>query len=193
MLIFLDSSIFCADFHLTSTSFELLKDYICKGGNWLCFSEIVIDEVKNKYKERITGLWQKANSDIQELNKSMVTNVPTIPEEHISSEMKSYEDFWDMIPFQYGNGAPEDYPTTTHRDVVHRALERKKPFKDDGKDGYRDYLIWLTFLNVVHHYGLYPVKQTMKKMASYCRIETTTGGHSHGKKVYESRASDQHH
>lgn len=61
MLIFLDSSIFCADFHLTSTSFELLKDYICKGGNWLCFSEIVIDEVKNKYKERITGLWQKAN------------------------------------------------------------------------------------------------------------------------------------
>ena len=154
MLIFLDSSIFCADFHLTSTSFELLKDYICKGGNWLCFSEIVIDEVKNKYKERITGLWQKANSDIQELNKSMVTNVPTIPEEHISREMKSYEDFWDMIPFQYGNGAPEDYPTTTHRDVVHRALERKKPFKDDGKDGYRDYLIWLTFLNVVHHYAM---------------------------------------
>lgn len=44
--------------------------------------------------------------------------------------------------------------TTTHRDIVHRALERKKPFKDDGKDGYRDYLIWLTFLNVVHHYAM---------------------------------------
>ncbi|MED9821221.1 MAG: hypothetical protein U0J65_04240, partial [Christensenellales bacterium] len=39
-------------------------------------------------------------------------------------------------------------------------------------------------------HGLFPVKQTMKKMASCCRIETTTGGHSHVKKVYESRASD---
>ena len=122
MLIFLDSSIFCADFHLTSTSFELLKDYICKGGNWLCFSEIVIDEVKNKYKERITGLWQKANSDIQELNKSMVTNVPTIPEEHISSEMKSYEDFWDMIPFQYGNGAPLIAPVSGSKTAVPQTL-----------------------------------------------------------------------
>ena len=65
MLIFLDSSIFCADFHLTSTSFELLKDYICKGGNWLCFSEIVIDEVKNKYKainEQIQNIAQKKDT-----------------------------------------------------------------------------------------------------------------------------------
>lgn len=154
MLIFLDSSIFCADFHLTSTYFELLKDYICKGGNWLCFSEIVIDEVKNKYRERITALYQKANSDIKELNKNTIANVPTIPEEYINSEMKSYEDFWDMLPFQYGNGTPENYPAITHKDVVHRALERKKPFKDDGKDGYRDYLIWLTFLNVVHDYTM---------------------------------------
>lgn len=47
--------------------------------------------------------------------------------------------------------------------------------------------------NAIDDTGLYPVKQTMKKMASCCRIETTIGGHSHGKKVYESRASDQHH
>lgn len=154
MLIFLDSSIFCSDFHLTSTNFELLKNYICKGGSWLCFSEIVIDEVKNKYKEKITALLQKANSDIQELNKSTVTNLPTISQEHINNEIKKYEDFWDMIPFQYGNGMPEGYPTIAHKDVVHRALERKKPFKDDGKDGYRDYLIWLTFLDVVHHYAM---------------------------------------
>lgn len=59
MLIFLDSSIFCADFHLTSTSFELLKDYICKGGNWLCFSEIVIDEVKTNIKKESLGFGKK--------------------------------------------------------------------------------------------------------------------------------------
>lgn len=84
------------------------------------------------------------NSDIKELNKNTIANVHTIPEEYISSEKKSYEDFWDMLPFQYGIGPPENYPAITHKDVVHRALERKKPFKDDGKDGYRDYLIWLT-------------------------------------------------
>lgn len=56
MLIFLDSNIFCADFHLTSTYFELLKDYICKGGNCLCFSEIVIDEVKTNIEKNYCTL-----------------------------------------------------------------------------------------------------------------------------------------
>lgn len=70
MLIFLDSSIFCSDFHLSSKYFELLKAFVTKGGNWICFSEIVIDEVKNKYKERIKAQIQKANSEIRELNRS---------------------------------------------------------------------------------------------------------------------------
>lgn len=154
MLIYLDSSIFCADFHLTSTYFELLKAYIRKGGNWLCLSEIVIDEVKNKYREKITAHVQKINSETRELNKIIDVDTPLISEEYIKSVIERYEQFWDIFPFEYGNGTPEQYPTISHKDVVLRALERRKPFKDDGKDGYRDYLIWLTFLDVVSHYTM---------------------------------------
>lgn len=154
MLIFLDSSIFCSDYHLTGICFELLKEYVSRGGNWVCFSEVVIDEVKNKYKEKINELFRKVNSDIHELNKSMVSEVASVSEGCIKDEIKKYETFWDMIPFEYGSGMPEEYPTPSHRDVVQRALERKKPFKEDGKDGYRDYLIWLSFLDVVSHYNM---------------------------------------
>jgi hypothetical protein len=152
MLIFLDSSIFCSDFHLSSTYFELLKAFVTKGGNWICFSEIVTDEVKNKYKEKIKSQVQKANFEIRELNKIFYIETPLISEESIKGELKRYDDFWDILPLEYGYGSTENYPTILHRDVVQRALERKKPFKEDGKDGYRDYLIWMTFLNAVSHY-----------------------------------------
>lgn len=154
MLIFLDSSIFCSDFHLTSTNFELLKAYISKGGSWLCLSEIVIDEVKNKYKEKITTQFQKVNSEIRELNKIILLDIPLVTEELIKKELNDYDSFWDMFPFEYGNGSSEGYPKNSHKEIVQRALERKKPFKEDGKDGYRDYLIWLTFLDVVSHYTM---------------------------------------
>lgn len=151
MLIFLDSSIFCSDFHLSSTNFELLKSYVTKGGNRLCLSEIVIDEVKNKYREKITAQLQKVNSEIRDLNKIMYVETQIINEECIKNEVKRYEEFWDMLPFEFGYGSSEQYPAISHRNVVQRALERKKPFKEDGKDGYRDYLIWITFLNAVSH------------------------------------------
>ncbi len=92
------------------------------------------------------------NSEIREFNKSSLVDIPVAAEELIKNEADNYEKFWDMLPFEYGNGSPEDYPIVSHKIVVQRALERKKPFKEDGKDGYRDYLIWLSFLDVVSHY-----------------------------------------
>mgnify|MGYP000112568906 CR=1 FL=1 len=76
MLIFLDSSIFCSDFHLTSTNFELLKNYICKGGSWLCFSEIVIDEVKNKYKEKISISCEKSIKNVDFYMRAVMNLLP---------------------------------------------------------------------------------------------------------------------
>ena len=122
MLIFLDTNIFCTDFQMTSTSFELLKNFITKGGNWLCVPEIIIDEVKNKYREQITELYQKANSGIRELNKHISTDVSLISEEQITTEIENYNKLWDIWPFEYGNGLPETYPNISHKEVVQRAL-----------------------------------------------------------------------
>ena len=48
---------------------------------------------------------------------------------------------------------PEDYPQISHREVVQRALLRKKPFRADGRTGYCDYLAWLTCLNTARMYS----------------------------------------
>lgn len=154
MLIFIDTSIFCSDFWMKSISFELLKSYVNKGDNWLCLSEVVIDEVKNKYSEKITELFQRSNADIREWNKKGCTKIPFISEEQLQHEIECYNQYWDNCSFELGNGLPESYPDISHKDVVQRALERKKPFKSDGKDGYRDYLIWVTFLDVVKHHTM---------------------------------------
>ena len=41
---------------------------------------------------------------------------------------------WSILP----------YPTVEHREVVARALARRRPFDKRGHDGYRDTLIWET-------------------------------------------------
>ncbi len=154
MLIFLDSNIFCSDFYQISTNFELLKSYISKGGSWLCLSEIVIDEVKNKYREKITAQVQKINNGIRDLNKYVDKYASIISDEYIQDEFKKYSDFWDMLLFEYGDSCPERYPSISHQEVVQRALQRKKPFNEDSKDGYRDFLIWRTFLEAVGRYSM---------------------------------------
>lgn len=190
MLIFLDTNIFCTDFQMTSTSFELLKNFIAKGGNWLCVPEIIIDEVKNKYREQITELYQKANSGIRELNKHTSTDMCLISEEQIATEIENYNKLWDIWPFEYGNGLPETYPNISHKEVVQRALERKKPFKSDGKDGYRDYLIWVTFLDVVSHYSMEDACFVTLNTRDFSDVENKDSLHQHLKNDLKDKGID---
>lgn len=46
----------------------------------------------------------------------------------------------------------EEYPSVSHKEIVNRALLRKKPFKQDGSTGYRDYLVWLTCIALARTY-----------------------------------------
>ena len=45
--------------------------------------------------------------------------------------------FWKCFIIESGMMVAEDYPEASQKDIVQRALQRKKPFKADGSTGYQ--------------------------------------------------------
>lgn len=149
MLIVLDSNILIKDFYMRKANMQLLRKF-----GKVVIPEIVYDEVRNKHRERRRSALADVNKKIDEYNdlipgKAKVEDVKTIEE-----EMKGYDDFLTGFMFEMGTYPPESYPDISHKDVVARALARKKPFKADGKDGYRDFLLWCTVLDLLKKYTM---------------------------------------
>jgi len=150
--VFLDSSILCTDFYMRGTHFELLKRAT---GVHIILAEIVLDEVQNKHSETVLLHVQNLNKAIKDLNRLAVSSLPLVDvDTTVSREKKEYADFIEMFLIESGSTIAEMYPTISHKKVVERALQRKKPFKSDGKDGYRDFLVWQTFLQTTKSYAM---------------------------------------
>ena len=143
MLIFLDSNIICADYKMKSISFELAQ----KVGT-IVLGQIVVDEVCKKYRENLEEKAAKTRKAIQDLNDLLFTPHIVWNELDVSDACSKYKDFLEMFIIESGMTIAEPYPNDSHEIIVQRALQRKKPFKADGSTGYRDYLVWLTCLNV---------------------------------------------
>ena len=148
MLIFLDSNIICADYKMKRPSFEMAQ----KVGT-IVLGQIVVDEVCNKYRENLEEKAAKARKAIQDLNDPLLTPHIAWNELDVSNEYSKYKDFLEMFIIESGMTIAGPYPNKTHELIVQRALQRKKPFKADGSTGYRDYLVWLTCLNVAKSYS----------------------------------------
>jgi len=148
MFLFIDSSVLCSDYYMKGINFCLIK----KTGFYIVLSEIVISEVKNKYSEVLQDGIKKTNSAIKGL-QGLGVEFNEISNEILRSAQNEYDDFLDMFVIESGLSCPEPYPSVLHKDIVNRALSRKKPFKKDGKNGYRDYLIWRTFIEFVSNTG----------------------------------------
>lgn len=148
MLIFLDSNILCTNFYMRGPSFETMQ----KVGT-IVFGQIVVDEVCNKYREMLEEQVQKLQRGVNDLNRMISSSVDISLDTLIESECEKYRDFLDVFIIESGMTVAEDYPQNPHEQIVKRALQRKKPFKADGSTGYRDYLVWLTCLDVAQLYS----------------------------------------
>ncbi len=147
MIIIYDSNIVCSNFYMRGPSFEMINRV-----GTVVWCQIVIDEVLNKYREKLDEQLKRTRKEVNELNRMIDTNIDLTFEGMADLEYEKYKSFLEMIIIEGGAVIPEKYPDDTHEEVVRRALERKKPFKEDGSTGYRDYLVWLTCLNVAEEY-----------------------------------------
>lgn len=148
MLVFIDTNILYNDFYMKKIQFELIS----KVGT-IVLGEVVIDEACKKYRERLIESYNALKNDERSINE-LIHKPLNFSSIDIESEAQEYRDFLEMYSFENGMGETVDYPTISHKDVVARAIMGKKPFKPDGKDGYRDYMVWLSCLELAKRYTL---------------------------------------
>ncbi|MCJ7589510.1 MAG: PIN domain-containing protein [Candidatus Aminicenantes bacterium] len=133
----MDSNIYCKDYSLSGTTFQaLLTDFHIRGDS-LFVPRIVLEEVVNKYYEEYHQLFRTAT-------RIGFVNYIHLP--NSNEERERYLTYFQekLSAFHY---SLLDYPTISHEDLAKKALEYKKPFKQDGQ-GYRDSLIWATVLDL---------------------------------------------
>ena len=139
--IFLDTNIFYNNWFLTNANFNLLFNFIENTDSTLLMSELVCEEVENIYQRECQSI---INTLIQEKKKleKMVQNPIDVDFETLMPEKY---DFKSLLEEKCSNIEYIPYDAIEQNGVVKRALKNIRPFQDEEK-GYRDTLIWLSFL-----------------------------------------------
>lgn len=145
----LDSNVFVnRDWHVDQPNMSLLKSAAEKSLVEIVVPEIVVQEVKNHYEEKVT----KAHSDIvgkaKRLNGILRGGESlNIGDLDIATVATNYNQSLDDKFAEFPATRP-GYENIPHADLIARDLARKRPFQDSGK-GYRDSLLWETVLREV--------------------------------------------
>lgn len=141
MKIILDTNIIVSDFRLKSPDFQVLLENSKKETEQLIIPQVVVDEVLNKFKQRLELVKSNTEGEIKTFNKLTTSSIEQIiSSEKIEQSLKEYKSYLDKI-FKDNNVRILPYPATSHQQVAKRAMHKKKPFNYNGA-GYRDSLIW---------------------------------------------------
>lgn len=148
MTIFLDANILFNNWYLENANFRLLFNYAENTNSKILISEIVCKEVNNKfyieYENCISNL-KSSQEKLEILRKQKIEiNYPKNKTKYdIKKIIKSKSDSVIIYPFN----------NISNSVLVKRAISRVKPFHEKDK-GFRDTLIWLSFLASIKKYGL---------------------------------------
>lgn len=141
MKIVLDSNIIIADFWLKSTGFNILFESAKKGDVNIYIPEIVLDEVVNKYIQRLDESKRSIDSELQTFQKLTRRKDKTpLTQEIVEKSIAEYQKHLRKV-IKENSIIVLKYPKTDHKFLAHKALKKLKPFNSNEK-GYRDSLIW---------------------------------------------------
>lgn len=151
MKVVLDSNIIIADWHLGSPSFRILLEGSKQGKLDVYVPNVVIDEVCNKFEERLMQAQQKVDKEFEVVKK--------LTEESFDNEVT--DDFIAQSTSEYRTQLTEKlkenkvsflpYPRTSHKTLSQKAMKKIKPFNVNEK-GYRDSLIWENIKSILTDY-----------------------------------------
>lgn len=148
MYIFIDTNIFYNNWHLDNANFQFLFRYINKESSTLLVSELVCQEVENKYfieKEQAFDDLEKAIDKFERLTAQL-------QEFKIKPPNKAY-DLKSVLKSKLGKVSYIPFENISQQSVVSRALKNTRPFQQNEK-GYRDTLIWLSFITYIQQQNI---------------------------------------
>lgn len=143
MIIFLDTNILFNNWHVQNANFKYLFNFLENTNSTLYISEIVCNEVDNKFQSELRDLKKAFSDNIKKannlLNEKPLFNIEELDVKYSIREVLT-ENTFSVIFF--------DYENITNKELVDRAIKKIKPFQNEDK-GYRDSLIWLSFLEKI--------------------------------------------
>ena len=148
-IVIIDTCIFIdkeQDFFFESPILKLLKE---SKDVKIIMPKVIVEEIT----KRVELIIDNTNNTITEKNKKLekykISDLYKLT--HLDKNVVINDFHNQLLDFYKNNNIElEDYPQTiTVQNVLDRALSKKKPFKNDGGDaGFKDYLIWLTIMEI---------------------------------------------
>ena len=148
-IVIIDTCIFIdkeQDFFFESPILKLLKE---SKDVKIIMPKVIVEEIT----KRVELIIDNTNNTITEKNKKLekykISDLYKLT--HLDKNVVINDFHNQLLAFYKNNNIElEDYPQTiTVQNVLDRALSKKKPFKNDGGDaGFKDYLIWLTIMEI---------------------------------------------
>ncbi len=133
---------------LESNEMRRLLDETRRGNLELVLPRIVVSEAANLWAEQVIETAAQFKSSASILRQAGVVQAldHLIPEK---STVRSDEERRIETLVTAAGGAIAPLPSVSHSAVVERALGRRQPFDPQGRNGYRDVLLWETVLGLV--------------------------------------------
>lgn len=141
MIIFIDTNIIYGHWHLQNANFQFLLNFLENTNSTLAVSDIVCDEIDNKFRKELNAIRTTLKNNFKKFNALNNTTSEILPE--LPNQVYSFKNLLtqrtDYVEFFH-------FTEVSIEQVVKRAIKKIKPFKEDDK-GFRDTLIWLSFLD----------------------------------------------
>jgi hypothetical protein len=136
MYVVFDSAVLIADYMLRSIHMQALLEQSRNGPYRVAIPEVVFLEVANKWRMHAAPFLERTETQAHRLGLEDVrASLPDLEQaaDHyrawLRDRLNEYEVYW------------LDVPNVDHKILLRNAVERRKPFSDNGS-GYRDALIW---------------------------------------------------
>lgn len=140
MIIFIDTNLIYGHWHLHNANFQYLLNFLENTNSTLAISEIVCDEIDNKYFDELNGINIALRNNLKKYEALINKSVNLIP-----NDLDNEYSFRKLIQERSDNVKLFPFSAIGNDILVKRAIKKIKPFKEDDK-GFRDTLIWLSFL-----------------------------------------------
>jgi PIN domain len=142
----LDANSIAEDFLFSRNPARLLLREARQGRIRIVVPQVAFDEAVNLFRESVEERRREAQKALRRLQGLGVLTHEAASLDLASEEAaKRYADDLRAI-LRGANATLLPYPSVSHEDVTRRALDRRRPFDPQGKDGYRDTLVWETLV-----------------------------------------------
>ncbi|SIO53996.1 PIN domain-containing protein [Chitinophaga niabensis] len=155
MFIVIDTNSVNGDLRLKGPAIKKLINKATEQGYKMCFPEVVVAEMEKHFHERIEvalrGLRKSAKTldellGVNALDERSVKKWESLREKYPKTIKSTIAKFGGLILKE---------PTISKKEVMLKAVNRKKPFQDSGK-GLQDTLIWASILDLSKRYAERP-------------------------------------